>query len=111
MNEQQIFQRKLAQFLASEFFYTITEDDVLKKTGQGWTHKGQPLTEGQINVLKKEAKTLSETNLYSVLLAEIRWHARQALEKAVTENDIIAAKLLAYFADVLESKIEKLKLL
>jgi len=106
--EQEILQRRLVQFIVKDVFNTISEDDILTKTSEGWKHKGGILTEGQITVLKKEAKQISQTKVFEILLSEIRYHAKEALNKAQTENDIISAKLLSYFADVVQSKIKKL---
>lgn len=106
--EQHILQSRLARFLVSDVFNTISEDDILKSVAGTWMHKGSALTEGQVAVIKKEADTFKKTNVYPLLLAEIRYLARGARDKAVTESDLITSSLLAYFADVIESKIEKM---
>lgn len=106
--DKEVLQRKLIRFLTSEVFNTISEEDVLKRQGGSWTLKGQPLTKGQVDVLKKEAKSFSQMLFYRVLQDEIRWHARGILEKAETQNDIISAKLLSYFTDVVTSKVKKI---
>ena len=106
--EQLILQRNLARFVISEVFNTVTEEDILKKTEEGVMHKGVHLTEGQVNVLKKEAKQFSDSNLYKVLMDELNWHARSKLNEAKTENDMIAAKLLSYFCDAVRSKVNKI---
>ena len=108
-SEQHILQKRLAQFLVEEAFNTITDEDVLKVNSDGqWTHKGNILTSGMVEVLKKEAVAFNKMGLCAILINEIRYHARLALEKAQTENDIISAKLLSYFTDVLQSKIKKI---
>ena len=110
-NEQQILQRNLVQFIVKDVFRTITEDDVLKKVDGHWTHKGQPLTEGQINILKKEATAFRKTHLNTILMAEIRWWARESFEISKTTQEMVSAKLLGFFADIIESKIKKIELL
>jgi len=107
-SEQEILQRRLAQFLVGDVFKTISSDDVLSLKDGVWTHKGLPLSQGQTTILKREAGTLVKTSLYPVLLSELRYHARLGLEKAETEADIISSKLLAYFVDVIESKVKKI---
>ncbi len=110
--EQEILQRRLSKFLVGEVFNTISEEDILKEEPGGvWTHKGQPLTPGQIAALKKEAMAFSQTKLFSILMAEIRWHGRNAHNKAVTESDLITANMLGYFADVVEGKLRKIAVL
>lgn len=106
--EQQILQRRMAQFLVGEVFNTISEQDVLSASNGQWMHKGAPLTDGMRSVLKREAEMLSNTKLYPILLAELRYHGRMALDKAETEADIITAKLLSYFVDVIQSKVKKI---
>ncbi len=111
-SEQEILQRRMAQFLVTDVFNTISEQDVLKELPNGqWSHKGQPLVQGQIDLLKREAKSFSKMNLCELLSAELRWHARVGLNEAKTEADIISAKLLSYFVDVFFSKIRKLETL
>lgn len=108
MTEQEILQRSLVQFIVKDVFKTITDEDILRLVNGQPTYKGQPLTPGQVSILKKEAIMFSKTKLYDVLQNEIRWHARQALDKAQTENDLISARLLSYFVDVLVSKLKKI---
>lgn len=108
-SEQEVLQRRLAQFLVDDVFKTISSDDILKQnSNSNWTHKGAELTKGQVEVLKREAIAFSKTHLYTLLPAEIRYHAREALDRAQTESDIISAKLLSYFVDVLVSKLKKI---
>jgi hypothetical protein len=107
-SEQEILQKRLAQFLIRDVFNTISEDDILSKVGPQWTHRGIPLQEGTIKVLKREAETFKKTSLYPLLISELRFHARNGLEKAETEADIISSKLLAYFVDMIESKVKKI---
>lgn len=107
--EQEILQRRLAQFLTGDVFKTITSDDILSVKDGVWHHKGAPITQGHAEMLRKEARTLQQTTLYPLLLAELRYHANQKLGEAVTEADIICAKLLAYFVDAIESKVQKMQ--
>ena len=104
-------QRELAQYIVHEVFNTITEEDVLKQDKDGWTYKGNHLTEGQLKILKKDAEALEKSLLYKILLDELNWFARQRLEKSATEQDMICAKLLSYFVDVIETKIRKISTL
>ena len=109
MNEQFILQKRLIQFLVSDVFNTIHEEDILKQNSDGtWTHKGNNLLPATQKLLKKEAIAFSKTGLFAILRDEMMYHARKSLEKAQTENDIISAKLLSYFVDVWVSKIKKI---
>lgn len=111
-SEQEILQRRMAQFLVSEVFNTVSEEDVLRAVGPDqWSHKGRILSSGEIELLKKEAKQFGKMKLPEILGAELRWHAKDKLNKATTENDIIVAKLLSYFVDLLYNKIKKIETL
>jgi len=107
-SEQVILQRRMAKFLVNDVFNTISEDDVFNKINGKWTYKGNEMTQGQIDAIKKEAKNISKTGAYAMLIDEVRYHARKGLERAETEQDIISAKLLSYFCDVCVSKLKKL---
>lgn len=108
-SEQVILQKRMSQFLVNEVFNTISDDDIFRLNSSGkWTHKGNELTQGQVDVIKKEAKNIANIKTYNILMDEVRYHAREALNKAVTEQDIITAKLLSYFVDVIKSKLKKL---
>jgi len=109
MNEEQIIlQRRLSNFIIHDVFNTISSDDILQNRNGKWFHKGQELLDGQVEVIKKEAKKISEIGTFNILMDEVRYHGRQALEKAETEQDIISAKMLSYLVDVIKSKLKKL---
>src|SRR3990167_10572582 len=101
LGEQKVLQIRLAQFLTSEVFNTVSEEDILRQTKEGWLRKGHLLTDGEVKLLKKEAKGFRESKFYEILKAELHYHARQGLNKAQSENDIISAKLLSYFVDMI----------
>ena len=107
--EQVILQRHLAKYLVDEVFDTITEEDILKVQGKTWTHLGKELTESQVADLKIEADKFSKSKLWEILRSELRWQAHQRLlEKAETENDIVACKLLGYLTDIVDSKLKSM---
>lgn len=106
--EQEILQRHLAKFIASEIFNTITEDSIIREVGGVLHHKGQPLAPGMAELYRKEAVAFAKTGLFQLLQDEMQWYARDSLNKAKTETDMINAKLLSYFCDVFRSKVKKL---
>ena len=108
-SEQFILQKQLVDFIISDVFYTISEDDILKLNEEGKaSYKGKELPEGRIKLLKKQAEELKKSFLYEVLINELRWYSRSLLDKAQTEQDIVSSKLLFYLTDILNSKIKKL---
>jgi 23S rRNA maturation-related 3'-5' exoribonuclease YhaM len=108
--EQQILQRNLARFLIEEVFNTITDDDVLKITAPNvWEHKGKQLTPGQINALKADAIAYKNSGLYTIIKDELQWHAlKRTHERASTESDLIAGKMLSYLIKVVDDRLEKM---
>lgn len=108
--EQKILQKHLAQFLISEVFNTITEDDILKiKATNVWEHKGKELTAGQVKALQNEAQSFRESGLWKILKSELLWLAHQnGYVKSKTEADQIAGKMLEYLTDVIDSKLKRM---
>lgn len=108
-SEQHLLQSKLARFLISDVFNMVTEDDILKEYTPGViSYKGNALTPGEIAVIRKDIAAFMKTRAAEILLGEIRYHGKQARDKAATEADLITTAMLGYLADVLESKMKKL---
>ena len=81
--EQEILHRHLSRFLASEFFDTITEDDILKQDAGGrWTHRGNVLQPTMMGLLSKEATAFSKMGLFKILCDEMLWHAKSKIGRA-----------------------------
>ena len=111
MNEvdKQILRRNLIPFLVNEIFNTVTEEDILRINGKVWTYKGNDLSEAQMKVYQAEAQKFLKSKLWELLRNELRWQSqKRLLEKAQSEYDIIACKLLSYLTDVIESKLKKM---
>lgn len=108
--EQKILQRNLSRFIIEDVFNTITEDDILRiKAPNVWVHKGKDLTPGQINALKSEARAFLSTGLWNILESELRWHAQKSThDKAKTEEDMIAGKLMSYITDIIKTRLEQM---
>lgn len=108
--EQKILQKHLAQFLISDVFNTISEEDILKVKAPGvWEHKGKLLSEGQVKALSNEAKSFQESGLWKILKSELLWLAHQnGYVKSKTEADQIAGKMLEYLTDVVETKLKNM---
>lgn len=111
--EQHILQKHLARFLIQEVFNTVSKDELLRIERNNnpikpdiWHYKGNRLQSAQIELLKKQASSFKESELWNILRNELRWHAEQkGLVSSKTEADQIAAKLLIYITDVIDSKL------
>lgn len=108
--EQQILQKHLAQFIITEVFNTVTEEDILKiKAPNVWVHKGKELTDGQVNALKSEASAFKESGLWKILKAELLWIAHTSgYVKSKTEADQIAGKMLEYLTGIIDTKLRQM---
>ena len=106
--EQEVLLRHLSKFIAGEVFHTITEDDILREAGGIIYHKGKPLAPVVAEIIAKEAKAFAKTGLFQMLQDEMRYHAKEKHNKAVTEYDLALANILSYFVDVFRSKVKKL---
>lgn len=109
MSEQEVLQRNLINFIVSDVFNVITEDDIFKQMPNGeWTHKGKVLSPGVCSAIAKEALAFSKTKLFDMLVEEIRYHGKERLIESSSEADMFGAKLTSYFADILRAKLTKL---
>lgn len=115
-NETHILQKHLARFLIDDVFNTVSEDDVLRIERSGtptkpdvWHYKNNALTQAQVNLLKSQAASFVQSELWVILSSELRWHALQrGLVKSQTAEDIVASKLLLYLVDVIDSKLKSM---
>ena len=107
-NEQHVLQKHLVQFLLKDVFNMPSLDEHLQiKSGTDWTIRGVKLTIPQINGLRMQAIEFRESQLWKILKQACQEAAYiNGCKKATTEADMIAAKVLHYFTDVVESKIE-----
>lgn len=110
MNEEKaILQKHLAQFLISDVFNTVTSDDILRiKAPNAWEHKGENLTEGQVNALRTEAEHFRDSGLWKILRSELLWQAKLGYTKAKGEADLVAVKVLEHLVRVIDEKLEKM---
>ncbi len=115
-SERHILQKHLARFIIEDVFNTISEDDILRIERSGtptksdvWHYKGDALQQAQVNLLKKQAASFADSELWKILSTELRYHALQkGLVKSQTAEDIIASKVLMYLTDVIDSKLKSM---
>ena len=111
--EQHILQKHLARFLIKDVFNTVSTKDILRIERSNnplkpdiWHYKGNQLQKAQTELLKTQAKSFSESELWNILKNELRYQAAQrGLVASKTEADQIASKLLIYITDVIDSKL------
>lgn len=114
--ETKILQKHLARFLIDEVFNTVSEKDILRiersshpTKSDVWHYKDATLPQAQVEILKGQAKSLVNSELWKILKNELKWQAVQkGLVKSQTAEDIISSKLLLYLVDVIESKLKSM---
>jgi hypothetical protein len=114
--EQHILQKNLARFLVKEIFNMVSEEDLLRIVRSKspvksdiWYFKGEELPTVQVETLKSQAKGFKDSVLWDILKRELHWHAQQkGLEKSQTESDLIAAKVMLFIVDVIDSKLKSM---
>jgi len=120
--EKNILQRNLAKFIISDVFNLITEDDVLRiniekqilsngreQEKKTWLHKGKELSPEQVKVLRVEAQSFLKSNLWQILRNELLYHAQtNTLNKSTTDTDLISGKMLMYFIEVIEKRLDRM---
>lgn len=91
-------------------FRFIEPEELLRRTGPNmWEHKGKPLDPAIVSQIKDEARIFLKGRLWNIMKSELKYHAFiRLLEKGETTNDILAAKMLTYLADVVDTKIKEL---
>jgi hypothetical protein len=115
-NELHILQKHLARFIIADVFNTISEDDILRIERSGsptksdvWHYKGDALQQAQVDLLKKQASSFINSELWKILSTELRYQALQkGLVKSQTAEDMIASKVLLYLTDVIDSKLKSM---
>lgn len=115
-SEQKILQKHLARFIIDDVFNMISEDDILKVArsttptkADVWHYKGDALSQAQVDLLKKQASSFAQSELWKILSNELRYQALQkGLVKSQTTEDLIASKAILYVVDVISSKLQSM---
>lgn len=107
-DEKHVLQKHLVRFLLDDVFNMPSLEEHLQiKSGTDWTIRGVKLTIPQINSLRLQAIEFRESQLWKILKQACQEAAyTNGYRKATTDADMIAAKVLHYFTNVVESKIE-----
>ncbi len=80
---------------------TLHPEDFLSITARGvWMFQGKPLDTATIETVKDEARTLLKSDLWRLLRGEAAHHTfDKIVNHASTEEDMIAARMLAFWAE------------
>ena len=87
----------LINYLTKRLLKCVTEDDILQIVEGSYVYRRHNLSSDEITQLKEEAKLLSESFLWRLMVKELEYHAFMIMStKAKTNNDIIFGKALFY---------------
>lgn len=102
--------KELLTMAVRKLFNTIGPEDILKEQSDGtWRFGRHSLTEPERNQLIAEAKQFSESKLWHVLTADIKWQAnRKTFIGAKDELDFIAGKLWQYTFDCINTRLKSI---
>ena len=87
--------------------YSVNVGEIIEIKGGTWYHKGKELDKGTVDLIKAEAKTLLDSTLYKTLIDEFKYRAMRGYKNSKTEEDIIASKMLEYFTDIWQSRLQR----
>lgn len=93
-----------------KLFNTLGPADILKVSDGGqWMSEGKTLNEGQKKLLIAEAINFTNTTLWKVLQADIKYQAnRRMFNRSKTALDLVAGKLWLFTLDAINTRLKSL---
>lgn len=93
----------------AQMYSTISKDDILQKTADGWMFEGKLMSNARIGDLQSHVQHLEESNLWKVLKADIKYHANKAMFlKSKNIEDLVAGKALLYCLDIIDTRLKEI---
>lgn len=97
-------------YLTKKLLKTVSEDDILRITSKGFLYKKRKLGSDEVATLKEEAKVLSDSILWKLMIKEVEFMAFITMtEKATKPDDIIFGKAVFYATHLMKKFLEGLK--
>ena len=90
-----------------EIYDTVREEDLFRRTVEGATFEGKPMSKEAVKALSEQAKHFSNSRLFKVLDREIKYHVDLKYRSAANLKQLETAGLLEYTWDVLKNKLNK----
>lgn len=93
-----------------QLFSTIGPNDLLREMSGGrWRYAGKLLTKEQVAAIREEAKVFKQMTLWKVLKGDLAYHSQSKVWKEAQDiPDLTAGKMLAYAADVIETRLDQM---
>ena len=102
--------KELLTMAVKRLFNTIGPEDILKEQGDGtWRFGRHSLIEAERNQIIAEAKQFSDSKLWAILTADVKWQAnRRTFIGAKDDLDFVAGKLWQYTFDCINTRLHSL---
>jgi len=95
--------------LVKDKFNTISEDDILKETKDGWLFEGEKIPHEVVKVLSGQADAILRMKAWEVVKKDIKYISNKTMFlKSESENDLIAGKLMLYLIDTIEKRLKSM---
>lgn len=100
----------ILNWLIKDLLKVVTEEDVLRTNEKGGIiYRGRVLEKDSIDVIKREAEILENSQTLKLLLLDMEYVAQKIMfEKSQTYDDMMMGKAVLYTTDVLRKKIKNL---
>jgi len=101
--------RKLLNYLLKHLFNAITEDDILKISGNNVFIGNHLLPKQSIQSLVAEAEMFKNTELWKLLLNDGKREANKRMyEKSANYDDMYFGKAVLWIIDIFERKVDNI---
>ena len=93
----------------AHLFNTITDQDILRETSEGWLIEERVITKAEQDILTAQAKSLLESRLWQVLQKDIKWQAGKiGWLGAKDMMDVAMGKMIIYTLDIINTRLKSL---
>lgn len=100
-------QKRWIRFLVKDLFNTISDDNILKIVSEKEVYYRKKLLNAeQLGTIKQEAKDFSGSLIWKLIKNEAKYSANLRMyEKGISDEDILAGKLVLYTIEIFDRKL------
>lgn len=101
--------REILTRAVRKHFNTISADDILKETTEGWRFEGEPLPDHQQKLLISESEQIINSLAWKVITADVKYLANKKMFlTAANLQDVDNGKFWLYILDMLRTRLQSL---
>jgi len=102
--------RAILTMTVKRLFATIGPEDILREAPEGgWLYQGKHLSKAQVATLRDEARVILKSSLWKVIQTDLIYHSMsKAWKESEDIADLTAAKLLAFYADIVNTRLKRM---